>query len=174
MRLIRWLEALGDALDWMGRWVTNLALLGLLAIVTLQIVDRHVTDVPIVAPDAYARILLIWVTFVGFALASRAGLAIRVDLMDHWLPEHVRRGLEILFDGAKLAVLVLLVVKGWALVEVGAYQSILGTDLTTAVPNAGLWIGSTMLLVFVVIGLLRARFGRVGPNPDTKTELRTE
>jgi TRAP-type C4-dicarboxylate transport system permease small subunit len=171
---MRWLEALADALDWAGRWVTNLALLGLLGIVTLQIVDRHFTDVPIVAPDAYARILLIWVTFVGFALASRAGLAIRVDLMDHWLPEHVRRGLEILFDLAKLAVLVLLVIKGWTLVEIGAYQSILGTDLTTAVPNAGLWVGSVMLLVFVVIGLLRSRFGRVGPVPDAKSELRTE
>jgi TRAP-type transport system small permease protein len=171
---MRWLEAFGDALDWVGRWVMNLALIGILVIVTLQMVDRHIVDVPIVAPDAYARILLIWLTFVGFALAARAGLAIRVDLMDHWLPDRVRRMLEIAFDLAKLAVLGLLVVKGWDLVEIGFYQSILGTDLTTAVPNAGLWVGSVILFVFVVIGLLRSRIGTQEPLPDRKAELRAE
>ncbi len=170
---MRWLARLGDALNWAGCCLLGLLLLGLLAIVTLQIVDRHVMDVPIAAPDAYARILLIWIAFLGFALASRAGLAIRVDLMDHLLPAGVRAVLAVGFDLAKLAVLVLLVVKGWLLVEVGAYQSILGTDLTTAVPNAGLWVGSLLLFVFVAIGLGQAATGSRParePEPGLGTE----
>ena len=170
---MRWLTGLGEVLYWAGCWLLGLLLLGLLGIVTLQIVDRHVVDVPIAAPDAYARILLIWIAFLGFALASRAGLAIRVDLMDHVLPGRVRTVLGVGFDLAKLAVLVLLVGKGWLLVEVGAYQSILGTDLTTAVPNAGLWVGSILLLVFVVIGLLEAATGARRPQSATP-ELRAE
>jgi TRAP-type C4-dicarboxylate transport system permease small subunit len=172
---MRWLFALGDALDLLGRCLLGLLLLALLAIVTLQIVDRHVTDVPIVAPDAYARILLIWLTFIGFALAVRAGLAIRVDLMDHLFPPRVRVGLGIAFDLGKLAILAVLIVKGWLLVQIGFDQSILGTDLTTAVPNAGLWLGSLMLFVFVVIALVEAATGRsAGPQHETKTELRAE
>jgi hypothetical protein len=61
------------------------------------------------------------------------------------------------------------------LVEIGTFQAILGTDLTTAVPNAGLWIGSVMMFVFVTIALLQAVFGRgVEPHPEVKTELRAE
>ena len=170
---MRWLVALGNALDWIGRWLLGLLLLGLLLIVSLQFVDRHFIDVPIAAPDAYARILLIWLTFIGFALAVRAGLAIRVDLMDHWLPQRVRIALEILFDLLKLAILALLIVKGWLLVEIGTFQSILGTDLTTAVPNAGLWIGSLMLFVFVTIALVQTVLGRgAEPHQEAKAELK--
>jgi TRAP-type C4-dicarboxylate transport system permease small subunit len=171
---MRWLQAFGDVLDWMGRWVASLALLGLLVIVMLQAIDRHFIDVPIAAPDAYARIMVIWLTFVGFALAGRAGLAIRVDLVDQWLPRRVLIALEVVFDLAKLAILGLLIVKGWLLVEIGFYQSILGTNFTTAVPNSGLWVGSIMLFVFVAIALIRALFGRDEPIQDHKAESRAE
>ena len=172
---MRWLIAFGNALDLLGRRLVGAMLLALLAIVTLQIIDRHVIDVPIAAPDAYARILLIWLTFIGFALAVRAGLAIRVDLMDHWLSTRTRTAFELVFGLVKLGVLVLLIVKGWLLVQIGFDQSILGTDLTTAVPNAGLWLGALMMFVFVTIALLQT-VTRIRPAPlnGAGTELKPE
>ena len=104
--IVRVLDRLSDVIEAAGRFVLVLALVGLVVIVGLQVVDRHITDVPIVSPDAYARILLIWITFVGFALAGRSGMAIRVDLMDHWLPLRWQQGLRILFDALKIGVLV--------------------------------------------------------------------
>ena len=160
---MRWLVVLGSALERLGRWLVGLMLFGLLAIVTLQVIDRHFIDVPIAAPDAYARILLIWLTFIGFALAVRAGMAIRVDLMDHWLPARLQSAFAVAFDLVKLGVLALLIVKGWLLVQIGFDQSILGTDLTTAVPNAGLWLGALMMFVFVAIALFQTVTG-VGPT----------
>lgn len=120
-----------------------------LIVVSLQIVDRHFFDVPIVAPDAYARIAVIWLTFVGYALGAHSGQAIRVDLIDHWLSSRKRKILAAIFDLLVLAVLVLLIAKGWILVVLGADQSILGTDLTTAVPNAGLLVGCAGLFIFL-------------------------
>ncbi len=165
-----------DALDVAGRWLVGLALVGLLAIVSLQIIDRHVVDVPIAAPDAYARILLLWIAYVGFALAVRAGMAIRVDLMDHYLPAATRRLLAILFDLLKLAVVALLIVKGWALVDIGFDQVILGTDLSTAVPNAALWVSALMLAVFVTVSLIDGLTGRpsAGQHHDAADAARVE
>jgi TRAP-type transport system small permease protein len=171
---MRWLTALADVLDWLGRCVAGVLLIGLLTIVSLQFVDRHFISVPIAAPDAYARIMLLWVTFIGFALAVRAGLAIRVDLLDHWLSERVRAGLSIGFDVVKLGLVLLLVVKGWVLVDIGFDQAILGTDLTTAVPNAALWVSSLMLLVFVLESLLRTVTGRAGASPPVPAPLPVE
>lgn len=172
---MRWLVKFGNALEWVGNWIIGLTLMGLLAIITLQFIDRHFIDVPIAAPDAYARILLIWLTFMGFALAGRAGLAIRVDLLDHWLSARTRALLGMAFDFIKLSVLVLLIVKGWVLVQIGFYQSILGTDLTTAVPNAGLWVSALMMFVFVAIALIEVVTGKSPqPSPEAKAELRVE
>lgn len=173
-QVTRWLTRFGDAVAWVGRWLLAILMISLLGIITLQVVDRHVIDVPIAAPDAYARIVLLWLAFIGFALASRAGLAIRVDLMDHWLPARVHIWLSVGFDLMKLAVLVLLVVKGWLLVEIGFDQSILGTDLTTAVPNAGLWVGCLMLFAFVVIALLQAATGTGPAREGFETDRRAE
>lgn len=134
-------------------WMAALLMFGLLAIVALQVVDRHYIDVPITAPDAYARICVVWLTFLGYALAARSGLAIRVDLIDHWLSPRVQSRLAGLFDLVILATLVLLLQKGWLLVKLGADQSILGTDLTTAVPNAGLLVGFVALFIFLTARL---------------------
>lgn len=173
---MRRITAFGDLLERVASWVVAVALLGLLLIVTLQVVDRHFVTVPIAAPDAYARILLIWSAFIGFALAVKAGLAIRVDLLDHWLPCGVRRLIEICFHLLKLAVLTVLIWKGWALVEIGAYQLILGTDLTTTVPNSGLWVALILIFIFVSIEILNTLTDRAAPlpphivNPEARVE----
>lgn len=172
---MRWLIAFGDLLERLASWLVGLLTIGLLGIVSLQFIDRHFVNVPILAPDAYARILLVWLAFIGFALAARAGLAIRVDLLDHWLSPRARTVLGVAFDILKLAVLVVLVVKGWQVVEIGAYQSILGTDLTTAVPNAGLWLGCLLLFVFFTIEVLTFVTGTgTASDHEAKLEARVE
>jgi len=155
-----WFFSIIAAIDRLIRWVVAALLIGLLAIVGLQVVDRHFIDVPIAAPDAYARILVIWLTFLGFALAVRDGLAIRVDLIDHWLSPRLRLWFTVGFDLLILAVLTVLIQKGWLLVVLGQDQSILGTDLTTAVPNAGLWVGAILIFLFVTARLIGLRAGR--------------
>jgi TRAP-type C4-dicarboxylate transport system permease small subunit len=101
------------------------------------------------APDAYARIAVVWLTFIGYALAAHAGEAIRVDLFDHWLSSRARRILAAIFDAVMLATLVLLISTGWLLVELGADQAIPGTDFTTALPNAGFFVGCIALFAFL-------------------------
>lgn len=144
------------ALDWLMTAaervlaaVAVVMMLGVVVIVGLQVVDRHFVDVPIVAPDAYARIFVVWIAFVGYALAVRADLAIRVDLIDHWLSERSRLVLAAIFDLLMFGMTVLLATKGWLLVELGADQAILGTDLSYAVPNAALWVACIAILIFL-------------------------
>ena len=136
-------------------WTAAILMAALLTIVGLQVVDRHFVDVPITSPDAYARICVVWLTFLGYALATRSGLAIRVDLVDHWLSPRMRDVVAGAFDLVILATLVLLLTKGWLIVKLGADQSILGTDLTTAVPNAALMVGFVALFLFLLARSIR-------------------
>lgn len=145
------------ALRWLDRllaWFVAALVLALVAIVTGQLVDRHFMDIPIHAPDQYARIGLVWLTFLGFALAIRGNVAVRVDIIDHFLAPVVRRWVGIVSDATLLLLLGLLVVKGWVVYEVGTGQLILGTPFTAGLPNAGLVVGVVLMFLYVFLRLI--------------------
>ncbi|MEO8134038.1 MAG: TRAP transporter small permease [Betaproteobacteria bacterium] len=155
------------ALRWLDRllaWFVATLVVGLVAIVTSQLVDRHFIDIPIQAPDQYARIGLVWLTFLGFALAIRGNVAVRVDIIDHYLPPAARRWLGIVSDAMLLVMLCVLMVKGWAVYEVGAGQLILGTPFTAGLPNAALVAGVVLMILYVALRLV-ARCRGVEPVP---------
>src|SRR5215211_574506 len=140
------------ALRWLDRlvaWFVAVLVVALVGIVTCQLIDRHFIDIPIQAPDQYARIGLVWLTFIGFALAIRGNVAVRVDIIDHFLPLHLRRWVGIVSDVALLVMLCVLAVKGRTVYEVGAGQLILGTPFTAGLPNAALVVGVVLMILYV-------------------------
>lgn len=149
-----------------GLVVAGLVLM-LLLLVTGQLVDRHVVDVPIDAPDQYVRIAIIWLTFLGFALAIAEGTAIRVDLIDHWIGPGMKNLLAWLSDLAMLAMAVVIAVKGWRVVEVGASQYLLGTPHTAALPNAGLFVGAVLMCLFLAARLI-SRLSPADPQDEAR------
>jgi TRAP-type C4-dicarboxylate transport system permease small subunit len=132
----------------------------LLAIVALQLVDRHFFNVGIQAPDQLVRIGLIWLCFLGFAAAVEAGVNVRIEFIDHWLSARARLVVASVSDLAMLALCGLLAAKGMRLVEVGAGQQLLGTPFTAALPNAGFVIGIVLTGFFVGVRLLQRMAGR--------------
>lgn len=137
---------------------------GLVLIVASQFVDRHFVTLPMAAPDAYARIMLVWLTFIGFALAVKSGLNIRVDLIDTHLPKAVQRVLEYVFDVTMLLLTGIIGVNGWRLVEIGHGQERLGTVMSEAWPSAALFVSCILLAVFLVLRIVLRAAGRELPR----------
>jgi gluconokinase len=137
---------------------------GLVVIVASQFVDRHFVTLPMAAPDAYARIMLVWLTFIGFALAVKCGLNIRVDLIDTHLPKLVQRVLEYLFDLMMLGLTAIIGFNGWRLVEIGHDQERLGTGMSEAWPSAALFVACILLVVFLVLRIVLRAAGREPPR----------
>jgi len=139
-----------------------LLVVALVALVTGQIVDRHVLPLPMDAPDQYVRVGLVWLTFIGFALAVADRSAIRVDLIDHWLSPRAQARLGTACDAMMLAMATIIAIKGWRVVEVGAGQYLLGTPFTAALPNAGLFVGVVLMMVFLAARLI----ARLAPDAE--------
>ena len=148
-------------LDLLLEWVVVVLMISLVAIVALQFVDRHFIDTGIAAPDQYARVALVWLTFIGFAVAVRAAVNIRVDLIDAHLPAKVRFVLEMAFD----ALLVVLVPGSWRLIVIGKDQELLGTVFSAAVPAAGVLISFVLMLLFVGTRLIVRPMGHELQKP---------
>ena len=151
-------------LDALIQWIVVALMVSLVVIVALQFIDRHFIDTGIAAPDQYARVALVWLTFVGFAIAVRAALNVRVDLIDAHLPAKLRYALELVFDALMLLLLVVLLPGSWRLIEIGADQLLLGTFLTAAVPAAGVFIACVLMLVYVGLRLTARLLGSEPPQ----------
>lgn len=145
-------------------WFVATLVAALLLIVSSTFIDRHFVTLPMAAPDAYARVLLVWLTFIGFALAVKNGLNIRVDLVDARLPEKVRRIFEYVFDLVMLGLTVMLGVNGWRLVVIGKDQERLGTGMSEAWPSAALFVSCIVLVLFLVLRVALRFCGRELPR----------
>lgn len=132
-------------------WLIAALVAALLVIVASTFVDRHFVSLPMAAPDSYARVILVWLTFIGFALAVKGGLNIRVDLIDSRLPAKLRRVLEYLFDLVMLGLTIMLGLNGWRLVVIGHDQERLGTMMSEAWPSAALFVACILLVLFLVL-----------------------
>jgi len=145
-------------------WLIAVLVAALLLIVSSTFIDRHFVTLPMAAPDAYARIILVWLTFIGFALAVKGGLNIRVDLIDSRLPAKARRVLEYVFDLVMLGLTVILGVNGWRLVVIGHDQERLGTGMSEAWPSAALFVSCILLVLFLVLRIALRFAGRELPR----------
>jgi len=157
------------ALHWLDRlveWTVVALMVSLVAIVSLQFVDRHFVDTGIAAPDQYARVGLVWLTFIGFAIAVRASVNIRVDLIDARLPPKARLILEIAFDVMMFVLLAVMVPGCWRLIEIGKDQDLLGTVFTAAVPAAGVLIASILMLIYLGVRLAARLLHLELPAPE--------
>jgi len=153
-------------LDVLIEWAVVALMAALVIIVSLQFIDRHFIDTGIAAPDQYARVALVWLTFIGFAIAVRGAVNVRVDLIDAHLPAKVRRGLSLAFDALMLVLLGILVPGSWRLIEIGSDQLLLGTFFTAAVPAAGAFLACLLMLLFVGLRLIVRLLGRDLPGPE--------
>ena len=160
------LNRLLRALDLLLEWLVVLLMASLVVIVALQFVDRHFIDTGIAAPDQYARVALVWLTFIGFAVGVRAAVNIRVDLIDAHLPARIRSILEMLFDVLLIVLLIVLIPGSWRLIEIGKDQDLLGTVFTAAVPAAGILISCVLMLLFVGLRLMFRLLGRELQKPE--------
>ncbi len=155
------------ALRWLLRGLDRLAaaiiaflLMAMVILVASQFVDRYVHPVWRGIPaDEYVKVALIWMTFIGFALAMRSGTEIRVDLIDQRLPAKARLVISGFFDLLLLAMLALIVFESVRLYEFSTLQTILGTDMTLSVPVLGLLIGCAFMFIAVLTRFLRRSFG---------------
>ena len=145
-------------------WLMAVLVMTLVVIVASQFIDRHFVSLPMAAPDAYARVILVWLTFVGFALAVKRGLNIRVDLIDSHLPPGARRLLEYLFDVLMLLLTLVIAFNGWRLIVIGRDQERLGTVLSEAWPSAALFVSCILLVLFLVLRVALRFTGRELPR----------
>lgn len=140
-------------LDLITRVVLVAALAAVLVFTVGQIVDRYIVKSTFDAYDQYARVGLMWLTFIGIAAGVRDRVNIRIDLLNHFAPPRWRNAIGFVLDLGMLAVSVIIVLVGLPLLEVGGFQVIMGTSMTYQTMYTALLSGMGLMIVFLLLRL---------------------
>lgn len=149
----RWLIRLNQA-------IVFVAMLVVLVFTFGQAVDRYALQTSFDAHDQIAKIGLVWLVFAGMAVAYAQRENLRIDLFARYLPPAVLRWRDAAFELAILAVCILVNFKAWRVLDVAAFQQILGTPLTNVVPYSAILLGTAAIAFTCVLRLADTLTGR--------------
>lgn len=124
-----------------------------------QVVARFATNTPSIWSEALVRTALIWVAFLGVAVALRLGALVSIDVARRLTGGALRRALEAASLAAVLSTMGVMFWFGWMMAERVKFQEMAGLEISMSWGYAAIPIGAC----FAMMGAL-AHFLDRSPN----------
>lgn len=107
--------------------------------------------------EEVSRYLMIWIVFLGAAVAARSGKLIGVEFIVHALPASLGRFVKYVALVLSMVFYILLCVVGWQWIEFGRSQSSPVLEIPISVVNLAMAAGGLMMLLNTVALIVDAR-----------------
>lgn len=122
-----------------------------------QVVARFATETPSVWSEALVRTALIWMAFIGLAVAIRAGALVSIDIAHRLSRGALRSFLEGLSLASILAMLGVMFWFGWSMAERVKFQEMAGMEVSMAWGYAAIPLGAIFAMLGAVAHFLDRR-----------------
>lgn len=143
-------------------WVTAALVALMLVVIVAQAANRYFDLLVFNAFDQVARVAMVWVAFIALIAVFARGTNVRVDLLDQSFGSRLCYLRSLFGDLLGAAVMTVIHVKSWPLLEIGADMPVTGTPMTLAWSYMALTVGSLGLgLFFLGRAALSVRRARV-------------
>ena len=149
--------------SWVDRFLKwyIVVLMGLMVFMTfIQVLARYVMNSPFTSTEEYTRMVLVWLTFMGAAVALRRNRLTRIEVLEERLPRRVRSFLAIFFDLVLMFLLLIIAVKGWEATLVTTSQIVAGTPLSYAWFVFSVVVGSVIMFFYLCVRRLQLLLGQ--------------
>lgn len=138
-------------------------------VVILQVALRYAFNHPLVWTDEAAAYFLVWISFLGMALASRKRIHIGISFVVDRLPPAVRRVLHIFWAAAAAAFAILLFAVGVLITRANGDVRMVSIDFTFWPVYLVVPIAAVFLLVYSLRDLVQ--IVRRGDMKATEAQL---
>jgi TRAP-type C4-dicarboxylate transport system permease small subunit len=136
---------------------------------TASVFGRYALDIGLGWSDEAARLLFIWVVFIGFAVGVRHRSHIGVDFLVERLSPRPKRFVEIVQDAAILLFSILFTWQGAITVRFSFLQRLPGLDITIAWLYFAVLVAGVLMTIYAVFNLWDTMRGRRA-RPDALGE----
>jgi TRAP-type C4-dicarboxylate transport system permease small subunit len=127
--------------------VACLALAVAVAAGAWQVFSRFATEAPSPWSEALVRMALIWMAYLGVAVALRAGALVSIDVAHRYSRGAVRRTVEAMTLAFVLSFMGVMFWFGWAMTERVQFQTIAGLEFSMAYAYAAIPLGALFAMV---------------------------
>jgi TRAP-type C4-dicarboxylate transport system permease small subunit len=115
-----------------------------------QVVARFATETPSVWSEALVRTALIWMAYLGLAVAMRVGALVSIDLLRTLSRGALRQAVEAVTLAFSLSLLGVMFWFGWHMAERVKFQEMAGLEVSMSWGYAAIPIGALFAMVGVV------------------------
>ena len=122
-----------------------------------QVISRFATSTPASWSEALVRVALIWMAYLGMAVALRAGALVSIDMAHRYTRGAVRRTIEAMTLACVLSFMGVMFWFGWAMTERVQFQTIAGLEFSMAYAYAAIPLGALFAMVGVMAHFLDRR-----------------
>jgi len=122
-----------------------------------QVVARFATETPSSWSEALVRVALIWMAYLGVAVALRAGALVSIDVAHRFTSGALQRTIEATSLACVLSFLGVMFWFGWAMTERVQFQTIAGLEFSMAYAYAAIPLGALLAMVGAMAHFLDRR-----------------
>jgi TRAP-type C4-dicarboxylate transport system permease small subunit len=122
-----------------------------------QVVARFATETPSIWSEALVRTALVWMAFLGVAVALRAGALVSIDVAHRYTSGALRRAIEAATLAAALSMLGIMFWFGWMMAERVQFQEMAGLEVSMSWGYAAIPIGAVFAMLGAVAHFLDRR-----------------
>jgi TRAP-type C4-dicarboxylate transport system permease small subunit len=136
-------------------WLMALALAVMVIAIGANVVLRYVFNTGLPAAEEVARLMFVWMIFLGAILSLKRGAHLGMEIFQAHLPRGLRRACAVLSHVLILYVLWLFLEGSWSQTEIGlqTYSTVLGFP-TALMASSGLLCAASMIPI-VALNLWR-------------------
>jgi TRAP-type C4-dicarboxylate transport system permease small subunit len=124
---------------------------------TWQVIARFATETPSIWSEALVRTALIWMTYLGLAVALRTGALVSIDVAHRYSSGPLRRAVEAAALACNLSLMGVLLWFGWIMAERVHFQEMAGLEVSMSWGYAALPIGALFALMGALAQFLDRR-----------------
>jgi TRAP-type C4-dicarboxylate transport system permease small subunit len=122
-----------------------------------QVFSRFATETPAVWSEALVRTALIWMAFLGLAVALRLGALVSIDVAHRYSRGATQRGIEAAALAANLSLMGVMFWFGWSMAQRVQFQEMAGLEVSMSWGYAAIPIGAVFAMLGAVAQFLDRR-----------------
>jgi TRAP-type C4-dicarboxylate transport system permease small subunit len=122
-----------------------------------QVFSRFATNTPSPWSEALVRVALIWMCYLGVAVALRVGALVSIDVLHRYARGAMRRTVEAMILAFVLSFMGVMFWFGWSMTERVQFQTIAGLEFSMAYAYAAIPLGALFAMVGAIANFLDRR-----------------
>ncbi|WP_366656204.1 TRAP transporter small permease [Fodinicurvata sp. EGI_FJ10296] len=135
---------------WPLRVAVGIAFAVVVAVTLAQVVMRYFFDAPLMWSEELAKLLIVWITFIGAAVICWDGRHLHVDVVFVKLPKRLQAAVRLFNLVVSIAFLAILSYWSIRLVRIENMQTLTALPLPAGVVRLAATIGGALMIVAIL------------------------